>query len=703
MNFFEHQGKARKNTYFLVFCYFLTIAIIVSLIYLTVVLLSSMQGEYSSFNGSIQQDYYKAGQNLTLWQPSIFFSVLLGTLSIIGLGSLLKIYALSSGGKVIAESLSGKPILSNTSDPLERRLLNVVEEMAIASGTPVPQVYVLDSENGINAFAAGNSLDDAVIGVTRGCMNLLSRDELQGVIAHEFSHILNGDMKMNLRLIGVLSGLVILSQIGYWAFRLTAHRGGRGRQNSKDGGAQIAILVVGFVVMVLGYIGVFFARIIKSAVSRQREYLADASAVQFTRNPEGISGALKKIGGLSVGSKLDSEDAEQASHMFFATGLSFSSIFATHPPLNIRVKRIDPAFKGDFSKFEARTLYEKSLDDSKKEQVSPANKNNRGGVFSIPGMEAVRDTIGGPLGGAISGASLVGLSSGLNDLSSSSNKADNIESAEGILSSIGNPSESHIEYAKRLRALIPENILAAAHEPVDARALVYCLLIVSSSADEGLLLEHLKSNADSSVYNVTSQLLGDVKNLGLEFRIPLIDMTIPGLKSLSESQLKVFNSNILHLIKADESLSLFEYVLSRILTKRLHLRDEQSSRSVSDDEKERSSIELLATVARFGNDVAIEQDKAFASGLEVLEVSSTRSIASIPLVSFKRLEVVLDNLSSSNIEYREKLLKACLKTIWSDSEVSLEEAEIFRAISDTFDIPVPPIWSTSMKASRLSI
>ena len=251
--------------------------------------------------------------------------------------------ALSRGGEVVARTLDGRPINSNTQDLNERRLLNVVEEMAIASGVPVPTVYLLENDKSINAFAAGFTPADAVIGVTRGTMELLNRDELQGVIAHEFSHVFNGDMRLNIRLMGVLHGITVIAMIGYVILR--------GTSGSRKGGG-LAILLLGGSLVVIGFVGVFFAKLIKSAVSRQREFLADASAVRYTRNPDGIAGALKKIGGLVYGAKIKSPRAEEASHFLFADGLrakisSFQAL-ATHPPLTERIRRIDAGFDGRF-------------------------------------------------------------------------------------------------------------------------------------------------------------------------------------------------------------------------------------------------------------------------------------------------------------------------------------------------------------------
>src|ERR1035437_5821064 len=352
MNFFEHQERARRRTTLLLFYYALAVALIIGTIYLVVggVLRSYAPGE----------DYGPGNPPpLIAWDPLLFAWVAGGTLLVVLLGSAFKIAPLAGGGSVVAENLGGTLVNMDTADLAERRLLNVVEEIALASGAPVPPVYVLEKEAGINAFAAGFTSSNAIVAVTRGALDTLTRDELQGVVAHEFSHILNGDMRLNIRLMGLLNGILAIAMVGYLLFRLIgngASWGGSGgsRRSSRDGKSEggggwiVALVLIGVALWILGYVGVFFANLIKEAVSRQREFVADASAVQFTRNPLGIGGALKKIGGLSAGSRLAAPRASEASHFYFANGLreSWLSVFATHPPLAERIRRIEPDFEG---------------------------------------------------------------------------------------------------------------------------------------------------------------------------------------------------------------------------------------------------------------------------------------------------------------------------------------------------------------------
>ena len=335
MDFFASQELARRKTKWLIFYFILAVICMIAGIYLVVVLALATQ---------TKGDQAVA---INLFDPVILGIVALSVISVVGCGSLYKVAELRGGGESVASMLGGRRLPPNSRDPAERRILNVVEEMALAAGTPVPPVFIID-EPGINAFAAGYTVDDAVIGINRGTIETLNRDELQGVVAHEFSHILNGDMRMSIRMIGVLHGIQLLALIGFYILRGGAY-GSAVRSNRDNKGAGWIILVA-IGVIVIGAIGLFFARIIKASVSRQREYLADASAVQFTRNPDGIAGALKMIGASQYGSVMESPQAEVASHMFFASMFktNFGGLFATHPPLDKRIRQIEPRFDGDF-------------------------------------------------------------------------------------------------------------------------------------------------------------------------------------------------------------------------------------------------------------------------------------------------------------------------------------------------------------------
>lgn len=333
-NFFAAQDAARRRSRRLVALFLASVGGLIVAVYFAVVALLRFGGEMN-----------------TWWQPDTFFWVAGLTALVVGASSLGKIMSLRAGGGVVARSVGGRLLDPTTRDQDERRLTNIVEEMSIAAGVPMPEIYVLDQEDGINAFAAGFSPQDAAVAVTRGCLKKLNRDELQGVIAHEFSHILNGDMRLNIQLIGLIFGLLVLSIIGQGLVRSAfySHAGSR-RGNSKEGGGIVVLVVaLGIILLLAGWLGVLFGRLLQSAVSRQREFLADASAVQFTRNPQGLAGALRKIGATS--SRVNNEHSQDVAHLFFASGLrsGWAGLFATHPPLEERIRAIEPSWDGSFT------------------------------------------------------------------------------------------------------------------------------------------------------------------------------------------------------------------------------------------------------------------------------------------------------------------------------------------------------------------
>lgn len=377
MRFFEHQEKARNSTFRLLVLFglgvFALIFSIDGILLLGLGYSESQNGMGGANWGKILETYFPA---LALVAAFIGF--------VIGSASLYRLSQLSSGGGAsVAESLGGRLLQQETRDPVERKILNIVEEMAIASGVPVPPVYLMDEE-GINAFAAGWSPNDAVIGVTKGCVEALSRDELQGVIAHEFSHILNGDMKLNIRLMGILYGIFFLSILGEILIRSISYSSGNSSNDKKNDGKG-AIFMIGLVLFILGWVGWFFGRLIQAAVSRQREFLADASAVQFTRNPEGISGALRKIAGWNQGSIIKNPNVTEASHLFFGNGISgFSALFATHPPLEERVKRIEGANFQPPENVSETTSTEPTQDIA----FSAAQLSNLAGTMRMPAKNA---------------------------------------------------------------------------------------------------------------------------------------------------------------------------------------------------------------------------------------------------------------------------------------------------------------------------
>jgi len=644
MNFFESQDRVRKSTFRLVLLFGLAVVTLIIMVNLLVML------EFGYINSQQLQDSGTLLQQMD-WQT--FAAVSAGVGVVVLAGSLYKIMALSAGGKVVAESLGGQLIPQNTKDLKQRKLLNVVEEMAIASGTPAPPVYLLADEPGINAFAAGFSPRDAVIGVTQGTIDHLSRDQLQGVIAHEFSHIFNGDMRLNIRLIGVLNGILILGIIGYYLL-YSASFSRRGRSSGKNAGGILA-LAIGL--MVIGFAGTFFGGLIKAAVSRQREYLADASAVQFTRNPDGIAGALKRIGGLEFGSKVENPGAPEVSHAFFAQGVSgfVQALSATHPPLAKRILRIDPRWDGKFAAADIADL--------------PRDEEEGGKKAAMTCEELAKK-----VATVVTGAAMADVANAIDQ--------------------IGNPKPETIHHARALIAEMPVVIKEAAREPYGARAVIYSLVLDPGQAVRDRQLAHLQSYADPDVLVLTHKLLPAMDGLDIKYRLPLIDIAIPALKQLSLDQYQAFRDNLVALIEMDSRVDLLEWSLQKILFNHLDgqfFKLAHPKTRYSHVGQLKQEIELILSVMAYAGQQdknAIEQ--AFSAATKILDISGLQLVAK-NAISFTDLDRSLQKLEKLKPLAKPQLLKACAASVLHDQKISSVEVELLRAFSDVLGCPMPPV------------
>jgi len=661
MNFFEHQAKAQRNTTKLIFLFALAVTLIVCALYIVGLGVASyIDTELSTHIATYEDDLSDADlqQTWIWWRLDVLAYVAAAAGVIIGFGSLWKIYSLSDGGKAVALSLGGKLVNPETNDPDERRLLNVVEEMAIASGVAVPLVYVLDDEKGVNAFAAGYSPNDAAVAVTRGCIRMLKRDELQGVIAHEFSHVLNGDMRLNIRLIGILHGILVIGIIGTALMRSLAYASHSRSRRGGGGGGAMAIFVLGGTLAIIGYVGVFFGRLIKAAASRQREFLADASAVDFTRNPDGITGALKKIGGYSHRSTILSPAAEEASHMFFGNalgkGMLFANAMATHPPLPDRIRRIDPSFDGHFPKVSA-----------------PAHK----------------DSWTAPVAGIAGAAAAV----------SRPKAADTITvDPAHVVDQVGAVTVDHLSHGAALIASMPETIRAAAHESFGAIAAVYALLLDSDETERKRQRAILDTHSLPIFVDEMTRLVPKVDSLDPGLRLPLIDLTIPALRGLSREQYRRFRGNVKKLVEADRKISIFEFALYRVLLHRLDATFEKTARKVVQYHSFTPMLpdiaRALSTLARVGHHDADAVDRAFDAGAACLPTSGKEPPSMLPAeeCSFQLLGKALDRLALSSPVIKEAAVDACARCVLADGTVTVKEAELLRAVTDSLDCPLPP-------------
>jgi Zn-dependent protease with chaperone function len=652
MDFFAQQEKTRKKTKWLVIYFILAVAAMIAAIYVVSLLIfSGVQAH--------QHSYDETQAQFNLWNTQIFLGVALGTIAVILIGSSYKTMALAAGGSAVSEMMGARLISSNTIDPDERKLLNVVEEMSIASGIPMPQVYVMDDENGINAFAAGHKPGDATVTVTRGCMKILSRDELQGVIGHEFSHILNGDMRLNLRLMGTIFGILCLAIIGRILLQ-TARGGGRGR-------GQNPLPILGLALLIIGYIGVFFGRLIQAAVSRQREFLADASSVQFTRNPNGITGALKKIGGLGEnGSRLAHAHSEELSHMFFSNGISeaFIGLLETHPPLPDRIRVFDPNFDGKFP----YVRYD-GLDQSPEE-------------ISKPKRPPLPNLFGTVVGGAI--------------LASGDDEKPPVIKSRSVLPNIGNPTPLHLEYAVKLRDALPETVKVAAREPLDATALIYAILL---SCDDNLRVQQLaeiSKRISQPVVDKTAALFPDVSKIAAHVHLPIINLALGALKQLSAGDYQKFSQTMLWLIQSDGKVELFEFVLQKIVLRNLDSQFNGPHKSVVQFYSIKPLVPdcavVLSALANVGSNAAAEIEKAFDEGAPYLRPPDGADLNLLPKENcgVNQLDAALNRLAQAVPVIKKNLIEACVHVVGADGVIVESEAELLRAFSDTLDCPMPP-------------
>ena len=644
MNFFAAQDQARRSSRRLVLAYIAaTVAMVLGVT--TIVGVAALSYSHTGLAYS-----YTPGQFIRAQAPLLSVTALLTALFIFG-SSLYKVSVLSAGGGRVASEMGGTLVPTDVQDPLRRRLRNIVEEMAIASGVPVPEIYVLEEEPGINAFAAGFSTSDAAVAVTRGTLELLDRDELQGVIAHEFSHILNGDMKLNVRLMGVLFGIMALGLLGR-----TILRGGYHASivSSRRNRGHPAIFIAGLGITILGGVGVFFARAIKAGVSRQREFLADASAVQFTRQSEGIANALKKIGGYSEGSKINVADPEQVSHMLFGSGAKLSGMFATHPPLIERIQALDPSFKEqDFPRVDPRQRRASPADDAQ----HAAFAGDVTTAFASGGTKVLSDS---------------------------------------IAESVGNPEQQHVEFAQNLRRSIPPDLYDAAHSSHLAFLLSITLVLDRSTKlierQFSLLSEQLGAERTEIIRRFYEQLA----ETDGEYRLPLLEILFPALKLRPAPELAYLVELTTKLIEVDGEIELYEFCFYRIMMSSLSQainptgRGEVKRRRRS--ELRSSAIDLLRVTADYGHETDAERIAAFETGVKNLGPwAHSETYESFRENTVMRLNHSLDILLGLNSKGQEALLRAVSATAAYDGQLSIAEAELIRAVCATLNYPLPPI------------
>ncbi|OIN95225.1 MAG: hypothetical protein AUJ48_03660 [Deltaproteobacteria bacterium CG1_02_45_11] len=632
MDFFAQQARSRTRALYLIVLFMAAVILVTVAVYFAIKLVFFLA----------QLEENARGYSDFQWVDTRMLSlVAMFTLAVIILASVIKIVQMSKGSGYVAENLGGRVVNRSSADRNEKRLLNVVIEMAIASGVPVPPVYLLDKEEGINAFAAGYTLSDAVIAVTRGSMEKLNRTELQGIIAHEFSHILNGDMRLNIRLIGFLYGIMVIANIGQAILR-----GTRRSSSKKDSGKAVLFAIA---LVVIGYIGQFFGRMIQCAVCRQREFLADASAVQFTRNPDGIAGALKKIGTLAKGSRIDSPNTPEVSHLFFA--MAIRSLFATHPPLDERIRRIEPGFKGKVTEYGRLEL----------------------------------------------GPGLAGVSGSEFDPSVSRMAVD----SQGAQRHVGQLTAEHVDYSSALLATLPQQIKDELEDMLGATAIVGAMLLDRNPAERDYQIRALQKVAAPEIVEQTLRFEKEVKKIQSVFHLPVLNLAIQTLRGMSPAQYAGLIRSVQALVEADGKLTIFEFVLKKMVTHQLGVVYSRSKRQPLIKNMSLlvpHAVNLLSMLAKAGHSEIDAARKAFDFGFERLRSAGVlQPEALCENVSFDTLDKAFDYLAKAAPGIKRAIFDACCNCVFFDKNVSIAEAELLRAAASIMDIPVPPFITGKQK------
>jgi Zn-dependent protease with chaperone function len=677
VDFYARQAAARSSTRWLVLG-FLASLVAVALA-LDIVLFTAL-GTGRADTQMLSPLAY-AAQN-----PGRAVFTTLVVVGVLGLASLYKSLELRGGGGIVATSLGGVRVARDTQDLQRKRLHNVVEEMAIASGVPMPEVYVLEQEQAINAFAAGHTPANAAITVTQGALDQLNRDQLQGVIAHEFSHILNGDMRLNIQLMGWIFGLFIVALIGRTILRFCP----RGRRGSNG------LVAVGLAVVVLGYVGLFLGRLLQSAVSRQRERLADASGVQFTRNPEGLKDALVKIAVAPDGAHLTAADAEQAAHMFFAEALS--RVFATHPPILERIKELDPHFKPRDLEAIAAELEKQSHEAGFAGQTAGAGGQTvagslaRLGTLGAAGAGAAGAVITGVLGSA-EGAGAPGSGTAVGGGTAGMRAADVTRQApipEHLSAQVGSPQTIHIEQAKAMRLALPEGLREFTESPGHAQALVLALLLSRDETARAKQIELLTGSIGPANVNVVQQAVPLADGLDPMLRLPALQQIFPALRRAPVPQRKALARIADQLIHADSRIDVFEFCLAKLLetllNDELEARAPHGTASLEDAQNEISV--LFATIAQLGAQDERGARMAYEAGMS--SVLPMRRPAYQPGDDWaKRLSAALPALEDLHPYAKKAVIEGLVKTISNDDVMTVEEAELLRATCALMHCPLP--------------
>ena len=683
MDFQSHQHQARQSTGRLVL---LLAAGVIAIIAVVTVLVTALL-------------WYSSGELQPLAAVAVAAPVT--TVGVVGTSLVKSAQIRGGGGSYVAASMGGRPVDFNTLDPAEKQLANVVEEIAIASGMPVPALFVLDDEPGINAFAAGWSADNAAIGVTRGALDHFTRRELQGVIAHEFSHIANGDTRVKTRIIGWVFGIAVITVLGrilleslWWAPR---------RRGRDDNGGNIVIVMLAAAIglIVIGSLGTLFARMVQAAVSRQREYLADASAVQYTRDPASIGEALMKIAAHSDGGRVRSAHATEASHLFFSTAMG--SAFATHPPLPDRIRRVLPDWDGTLPELDERPADERVGAGRGRAGSGSSSGGGAGGAFPgrvmVPGMPGI-----GLPGMGMPGAGASGLSGFAGDdrggpAKRRGGRPDRSAAAAAMAAAserparphFAGPTEAHIEHARGLLAQIPEATQSYLHTRQGAVAAVLGLAASPDPAERSRQLD-LAARAvgmQPDYLDAAGRVIGDLHR---SLQLPAIDLALHSIRELPWEHKQRLLATLRALEDDSHHQDLFRWMLRRVVVR--HIEDQHSDGSGQDRHRlaalEGDARTLLGVIAHFNSSGADQAQPAFEAALAEVGLPKA-AIAPIQELTFDRLDSALGRLAGMVPADRQAFVSGATAAVLHDGRTTVEEAELIRVVADAVRQPVPPL------------
>jgi len=679
MDFQSHQAEARQNTTKLIALFvaaLLSIAALVSIV--TAFALNYFTQEFS---------------------PILVIAAGAASLLVVGAVSLGKSTLIKGGGgSYVATSMGGRPIDFNTLDPAEKQLSNVVEEIAIASGLPVPAVFILDDEPGINAFAVGWTADNAAIGVTRGALQHLSRSELQGVIAHEFAHIRNGDTKIKTRIIGWVFGIAVLSVLGRLLLEAMfyAPRRRSSSNNKNVGGLLLAMTMVGVGLLIIGSVGTFFARMIQAAVSRQREHLADASAVQFTRDPDGLGQALSKIGGMSGDNRIRSPHAVEAGHLFFASAMN--SRFATHPPLKSRISRLVPSWDGSFRQPDPQVAGPAQAPNSANTAGWGTNSGQQmlPGQAGIPGMSQNKALPVDPailMGAVLATQSEPGQPAVDQGRTASPGSGGPAGPTTGRFQTptFDGPTEAHIGYARYLLGQIPEETQNYLHTRAGAVAAVVGLLVSNEPGHRESDLERLAQATalDASYIDQASTV---ITSLGRPSQLPAIDIALHSIREIPWEYQEQLRQAVLDIESSRPDQDLFRWMLRRVVIR--HLEDQHDTGTTKHDtsfDDVHADVKTVLTAVAWFNSLGKEWAPiSYAAGLQAADLTA-EALAPEESLSVPRVDEALERLSHLDMAGRHRFVKAALAIVDHDQKTTAEEAELIRVVADAVRLPMPPL------------